>query len=117
MIYEVSAKDGWVVLRLSGRAENNEPLQAKRRLFPRLLRTQVRIVVDIGGLEELGVWEMGLLNSLRKEVDLRGGTLRLCNLDPSLGGYFQGDRFAQTFPVYADVASATATEEDNDDIR
>ncbi len=47
------------------------------------------------GIEEFGVWEVGLLTSFKKEVEQRGGVLRICNLDASLGGYFHNDRFAR----------------------
>ncbi|MCI0484112.1 MAG: STAS domain-containing protein [candidate division NC10 bacterium] len=115
MTYNVSQHEGWVILRLKGKARNNEPIRAKRHLLPWLSVSGVRVVVDVGGLQELGVWERGLLNSLRKEVDLLNGTLRLCSLDPTLRVQFRQDRFTEAFAIYPDVVTAmSAREEDNE---
>jgi anti-anti-sigma regulatory factor len=115
MTYEVYEQEGWVILRLKGKARNNEPIRAKRHLLPWLNVSGVRIVVDLGGLQEVGVWEKGLLNSLRKEVDLLNGTLRLCSLNATLRVQFRRDRFTEAFEIYRDVNSAMAArEEDNE---
>ena len=106
MTYQVTQRKGWVIFRIKGKARNNEPLRAKRHLLSWLNVPGVRIVVDLSGLEELGVWEMGLLNSLRKEVDLLKGTLRLSSLNPTLKSKFKRDRFAETFDMYPTVDSA-----------
>jgi len=95
-----------VIVALSGKAENNEPLKVKY-LFNRWLTGMgTRVIVDLRDIEEFGVWEMGLLTSLKKEMDQRGGTLRLCNLDPARKGYFQRDRFAEQFDFYSDLEAA-----------
>jgi anti-anti-sigma regulatory factor len=49
---------------------------------------------------------MGLLTSFKKEMDQRGGMLRLCSLDPARKGYFQRDRFAEQFEFFSDLESA-----------
>lgn len=100
MTYQVTERKGWVVLRIRGKAHNNEPIRAKRHLLSWLNVPEVRVVVDLSGLEALGVWEIGLLNSLRREVDLLKGTLRLCRLNPALRSEFSRDRFAETFEMY-----------------
>lgn len=95
-----------MIVGVSGRAENNEPLKVKH-LFKRwLTETGMRVIVNLKDIEEFGVWEMGLITSFKKEVDQRGGTLRLCHLDPSRKGYFQNDRFAEQFEIYPDLESA-----------
>jgi len=53
---------------------------------------------------------MGLLTSVKKEVDQRGGILRLCNLSPCLQGYFQNDRFSGEFAIYRDLEGAMEDE-------
>ncbi len=62
--------------------------------------------MDLKGIEEFGVWETGLLTSFKKEVDQRGGVLRVCNLDVSLNGHFHNDRFTELFEIYPDLESA-----------
>ena len=104
--YGISEVNGWVVVSPSGKAENNEPLRV-RHLFRRwLAKKGVRVIVNLQRLENFGVWEVGVLTSLKKEVDQRAGDLRLCHLNPELQGYFQNDRFAEQFDIYADLESA-----------
>ncbi|HEX9445574.1 MAG TPA: STAS domain-containing protein [Candidatus Binatia bacterium] len=106
MRYRITETCGWVIVGLSGKAENNEPLKVKY-LFKRWLSAKdMRVIVSLKDLEEFGVWEMGLLTSFKKEMDQRGGTLRLCHLDPALKGYFHNDRFAERFEFYADLEAA-----------
>ena len=50
-------------------------------------------------LQQLGVWEMGLLTSFKREIDQRAGIIRLCHLDPASAGYFHDDRFAEQFEI------------------
>ena len=95
-----------MIITPSGNAQNNEPLLV-RYLFRRwLLRKGVRVIVDLKDLAQFGVWEVGLLTSFKREVDQRAGELRVCNLDPSLEGYFQNDRFPSQFDIYPDLESA-----------
>lgn len=110
MKYRVSEVAGWVIIRPSGEAENNEPLRV-RYLFRRWLSRQgVRAIVDLKELIQFGVWEVGLLTSFKREVDQRAGVLRVCCLDANLRGYFQNDRFAGQFEIYHDLESAMAGE-------
>ena len=108
--YHITELGGWVIVDPSGTAQNNEPLRV-RHLFRRwLTQNGVRVIVNLKQLEQLGVWEVGLLTSFKKEVDQRGGVLRLCHLNPEISGYFHNDRFAEQFNVYADLESAMADE-------
>jgi anti-anti-sigma regulatory factor len=106
--YRVTEVAGWVVVTPSGKAENNEPLRV-RYLFRRWLRrTALRVIINLRELEQFGIWEVGLLTSFKREVDQRGGILRLCHLDPQITGYFHDDRFAEQFEVYVSLEAALA---------
>ncbi len=106
MRYRITEVSGWFIVSVSGKAENNEPLKVKY-LFKRWLAEKgMRVIVNLQEIEELGVWEMGLLTSFKKEMDQRAGTLRICHIDPSLKGYFQKDRFTEQFEIYLDLESA-----------
>lgn len=108
MKYRITEVGTWVVVQPSGVAENNEPLRV-RHLFHRWLsRPGVRVIINLKQLEQLGVWEVGLLISFKKEIDQRAGVLRLCQLDPALQGYFHNDRFTEQFAIYEDLESAMA---------
>lgn len=87
--YRITELNGWVIVTPTGKAENNEPLRVKY-LFKRWLSQKgARVIVNLKGLEQLGVWEMGLLTSLKREIDQRAGTVRLCQLDPTLAVVFR----------------------------
>ena len=104
--YRITEVAGWVVVTPSGKAENNEPLRV-RHLFRRWLTRQgIRVIVNLKELEQFGIWEVGVLTSFKRQVDQRVGVLRLCNLDPSLQGYFNHDRFAECFDIYNDLEAA-----------
>jgi anti-anti-sigma factor len=108
--YRITEVNGWIIVHPSGKAENNEPLRV-RYLFKKWLAQQgLRVIVNLKDLSQFGVWEVGLITSFKKEVDQRAGTLRLCNLNASLEGYFQNDRFAEQFEFYPDLESAMAGE-------
>ena len=106
MNYRITELSGWIIVYPSGKAENNEPLRV-RYLFKKWLTEEgVKVIVDLKELAGLGVWEMGLLTSFKKEVDQRAGKLRLCHLNPALKGYFHNDRFNECFEIYADLEAA-----------
>jgi anti-anti-sigma factor len=106
--YRVTEVAGWFIIGPSGDAENNEPLRV-RHLFRRwLAREGVKVIVDLKELNQFGVWEVGLITSFKREVDQRAGVLRVCRLNPKLRGYFQNDRFADQFDIYADLETAMA---------
>jgi anti-anti-sigma regulatory factor len=108
--YRISELNGWVIVTPTGKAENNEPLRVKH-LFKRWLSERgVRVIVNLKGLEQLGVWEMGLLTSFKREIDQHAGIIRLCQLDPSLAGYFHDNRFAEQFEIFADLEVAMQPE-------
>jgi len=104
--YRIAEVNEWVVVHPSGKAQNNEPLRVKYLFNRWLTQKGIRVIVNLKELSRLGVWEMGLLTSFKKEVDQRAGILRLCNLSPCLEGYFQNDRFAEQFEIYRDLENA-----------
>ena len=106
MKYRITEASGWVVVTPSGKAENNEPLRV-RYMFRRWLKREgLRVIINLEQLEQFGVWEVGVLTSFKRQVDQRGGVLRLCSLNPELKGYFHDDRFAEQFAICHDLAAA-----------
>ncbi len=110
MNYRITEVDGWVIVHPSGKAENNEPLRVRYLFKKWLTQPGLCVIVNLKDLCQFGVWEVGLLTSFKKEVDQRAGTLRLCNLNASLSGYFHNDRFAEQFEIYRDLESAMQRE-------
>jgi anti-anti-sigma factor len=108
--YRITEISGWIVVNPSGRAENNEPLRVKHLFNKWLTMPGIRVIINLKELAHFGVWEVGLLTSFKREVKQRKGTLRLCNLSPKLAGYFQTDRYAEQFELYADLEQAMQEE-------
>lgn len=106
MKYRITEVNNWVIVHPSGKAENNEPLRVKYLFKKWLTQHGLRVIVNLKDLRQFGVWEVGLLTSFKREVDQRGGMLRLCSLNASLNGYFHNDRFAEQFEIYRDLESA-----------
>lgn len=107
MEYRITDVGGWVVVSLSGKAENNEPLKVKYLFRRWLVSKGLRVIVNLKEIEDPGVWEPGLLTSFKKEIDQRGGILRVCNLTASLNK-FGDDRFLDHFEMFPDLESAMA---------
>lgn len=56
MKYRITEISGCIIVSLSGKAENNEPLRVKY-LFKRWLTERgTRVIVNLKGIEEFGVW-------------------------------------------------------------
>jgi len=108
--YRITEVAGWVIVAPSGKAQNNEPLRVRFMFRRWLTQSGIRVIVNLKQLEQLGVWEIGLLTSLKKEVDQRAGIIRLCQLNPEIEGYFHNDRFAEQFSIYDDLESAMTGE-------
>ena len=106
--YQIAESNGWLVMTPSGKAENNEPLHVRHLVRRWIAQQRVRVIVNLEALQSFGVWEVGVLTSIKKEVDQRAGEMRVCRLNPELDGYFRNDRFAEQFDVYPDVESAIA---------
>jgi anti-anti-sigma factor len=108
--YRITEVNDWVIVHPSGKAQNNEPLRVKYLFHRWLTQKGIRVIVNLKELSQVGVWEMGLLTSFKKEVDQRAGILRLCSLSPCLQGYFQNDRFSERFEIYGDLEGAMESE-------
>ena len=49
---------------------------------------------------------LGVLNGMRKEIDLLGGCLKLCSLKPEMLKYFEENRMDQFFMIYENEEGA-----------
>ena len=100
MNYEFVCEEGFMIMKLSGKAGVNERLSAKKRLAPYLERSYKKVVVDLRGLgESEGVHVLGVLNTIKKEFEFLGGEIKLCCLNPELDRYFRENRLDQLFEI------------------
>ncbi len=107
MDYEFAYEDDFLVIRLSGSTEVNERLSAKEHLAPYLQGSNQKVIVDLGGLKETeGAYLLGVLNTVKKEVQLMGGEVKFCSLKPELYRYFQDNRLDQVFDIVESVEEA-----------
>lgn len=107
MNYNLEYQKDFLIVKLSGAVEANERLLTKRFLF-RLLRPSFRkIIVDLAGLGGgEAVYCVGVLNTLKKEVQLLGGKLKLCSLTPEVFRYFQENRLDLIFDIQPSIEQA-----------
>jgi anti-anti-sigma regulatory factor len=106
MDYEFVDDGDFLIIKLSGSTEVNERLFVKEHLAPYLKPNQ-KILVDLEGLKETeGVYLFGILNTVKKEVQLMGGEVRFCSLKPELYRYFQENRLDQVFDMVLSVEQA-----------
>jgi anti-anti-sigma factor len=100
MKYRITKKDGFLLMEMSGNIRNNEALLAKRSFSPYLRREGIRVIID---LKDLYTFEpvdlLGVLNSIKKEVDLSRGDLRVRSLRPEMLSYLKGNRLERIFQL------------------
>jgi anti-anti-sigma regulatory factor len=93
MRYEFLNSGDVLVIKLSGVPSPNERLLTKKSLILQLLKRHRRVIVDLSDLKEHGgAYLLGILNTIRKEVQIMGGEMKLCALGPRLFRYFQENR-------------------------
>jgi anti-anti-sigma regulatory factor len=56
--------------------------------------------------EKGGAYILGILNMIKKEVQIMGGTVKLCALNPRLNRYFQENRFDEIFEIKTSIEQA-----------
>ena len=93
MKYHIVEDRGFFLIRISGEPRKNEALPAKRMLCPYLKEKGIRVIMD---LKELRTFEplilLGVLYSIRREIKLLGGSLKLCSLKQEILHYFRENR-------------------------
>ena len=107
MDYEFVYEDDYLVIKLSGSTEVNERLSVKQHLAPYLQGSKQKVIVDLEGLEETeGAYLLGVLNTIKKEIQLMDGEVKFCSLKPELYRYFQENRLDQVFDIVESVEQA-----------
>lgn len=107
MDYEFAYEDDFLVIKLSGSTEVNERLSVKQYLAPYLQRPNQKVIVDLEGLKETeGAYLLGVLNTVKKEVQLMGGEVKFSSLKPEFYRYFQENRLDQVFDIVQSVEQA-----------
>lgn len=118
MKYSISQGKDHVVIKVSGPSRNNEALMAKRLLSPHLQAKGVRVTLDLAGLGPFDPASLlGVLSGIRREVNLQGGELRLCALNPGTRRYFAENRLDRIFRFVEEEGETSNQEWSRDDER
>jgi len=111
MKYHIAEDDDFFIIKISGQPKKNEALQVKSILSSYLQERGIRVIMDLKGLEKFEpITLLGVLNGMRKEIDLLGGCLKLCSLKLEILDYFKENRMDQFFHIYEDEESAKKSE-------
>lgn len=111
MKYNIVEDGGIFLIKISGKSKENEAILVKRRLSPYLNEKGSRVIIDLGESKKCEpIVLLGVLNSIRKEIDLVRGGLKLCSLKPEIVNYFKENRLDHIFQIYEDEEMAKKTE-------
>jgi anti-anti-sigma factor len=111
MKYHIIENAGFFLIKISGNTKKNEALPAKKALSPYFKERGIRVIMDLKELEKFEpITLLGVLNGIRKEIDLLRGNLKLCSLKPEILNYFKENRLDQFFQIYEDEERAKKSE-------
>ena len=107
MNYEFVYEEDFLIIKLSGPTGVNDRLLVKEHLTSHLHQPNQKVIVDLERLKEAeGTYLLGVLNTVKKEVQLMGGEVKFCSLKPELYDYFQDNRLDQIFDIMQSVEQA-----------
>ena len=107
MNYEVEYLDDFLIIKLSGTVGSNERLLSKRSLLSSLQPSYRKIIVDLGELKSGGAgYCLGVLNTIKKEVQIIGGKMKICSLSPAAARYFRENRLEEMFEIEPSIEHA-----------
>ncbi|MBF8298638.1 MAG: hypothetical protein HW395_1295, partial [candidate division NC10 bacterium] len=106
MRYRIKELHGSVVIKIDGKAREDDAASARRSLSAFLRRPGVKAILYLAGLREVGIAELGVLEAIRQEVKVQGGTRRLCALRDDLWTQFDRNPFLHVYELYHDLESS-----------
>ena len=113
MKYHIVKDDDFFIVKISGQPKKNEALHVKSILSSYFKKKGkgIRVIMDLKELEKFEpITLLGVLNGMRKEIDLLGGCLKLCSLKLDILNYLKENRMDQFFMIYEDEISAKKSE-------
>ncbi len=111
MKYHIVKDNDFFIIKISGQPKKNEALQVKSILSSYFKEKGIRVIMDLKNLEKFEpITLLGVLNGMRKEIDLLGGCLKLCSLKLEILNYFKENRMDEFFMIYEDEKSAKRSE-------
>jgi anti-anti-sigma regulatory factor len=101
MDYIVDKKDDYVFIKITGKLNKNAIYSVREFLDPILNQSRPKIVIDLSDLydDKDVVYQIGLINAFKKEIDLKGGSFKVNSLSPGMEKYFIENRFDYLFDI------------------
>jgi len=110
MKFETNYQDSFLVIKISGTVGWNERLLSQKSLFSSLQTSSRKVIVDLSDLKKGEIaYCLGVLNTLKKEIHLLSGEMKICSLRPEVSGYFRENRLDQIFHIESSVEAAKSS--------
>ncbi len=108
MEYHVTEKKDYSIVKVMGRFNRNAVYSVRQFVMPLLVRNRFGIALDMKDVtEEMDpIFQVGLLNAFRRELDFAGANLKVSSLNNGLREYFARNRMDEFFEVYDNLDSA-----------
>lgn len=99
--------DNFLIIKLSGTPWINERLLIRKFLLDRLPSTPQRVIIDMKNVSEgHEIFILGILNLIKKEIQIRGGELKLCSLSSKFYRQFKENRWDKIFDIFPSIDEA-----------
>ena len=104
----VIEKRDFIFVEIGGLLTKRGTFSVRDILRPWQTRTEPRIAIDLGGIDEDRdvVTQLDVINAFKKEVDLMNGFLKVCSLRPHIRNYLLKTGLDRIFDIYEDLNSA-----------
>lgn len=103
---DVTQRDGWAVLAVSGEVDVATAPRLRERLVGLVSEGRHQIVVDLEGVDFLDSTGLGVLVGALKRVRTHGGDLALVCTQPRVLKVFEITGLTKVFPMHASVDEA-----------
>lgn len=107
MKYQIVKEDEFLLIKVSGKTRKNESVLSNALLKTYLQDKGVKVIFDLKELEKFDPMTLlGVLNTLRKEIDLLRGCLMVCSLKPEMENCLRENRLDHIFCIFEDAEKA-----------
>jgi len=97
--------DTFALLEVSGRVDS-ENAETLRKFLLDLGGREQRVLIDCSAMDYISSTGLGAMLMLLKEINKKGGTLRLFGLSPRIAEVFGISGFDKFFPIFPDLDAA-----------
>lgn len=107
MHYQFILSANFFIIKLSGSPRVNERVLIREFILDRHRAHPQQVIIDLTDMpEENRIFILGILHLLKKEVQIKGGELKLCCLQPNLYRQFKKNRGDKIFDIFSSIDAA-----------